>query len=81
MRDGEAFKHEEVTKEKMSLKATANIDQDVRNAIIDEESGIMKSGALPQISTATPAGTKNLLSSITQAGYSSHTMMGHQFMT
>ena len=70
MRQGHEFNREDITKESMALKASSNVDSDLRNALIDEESGILRAGLLPQVHTATSAGAKNLLSSITQAGRS-----------
>ena len=44
-----------------------NCDPEMRHALTDAESGLMRPGALPHIDTATAAGNKSLLDSIEKA--------------
>lgn len=67
MRQGNKFERTDTTKESMELQAKSEVDQTVLAALTDQDSGIMKSGGLPHMEAATPAGQKALLESINQA--------------
>ena len=68
MRTGQKFERHDETRESMELEAKSKIDNQLRMALTDEDSGILKSGLLPKVDAATPAGSKALLASISQAG-------------
>ena len=67
MRTGQKFERQDETRESMELEAKSKIDDQLRQALTDEDSGILKPGLLPKVDAATPAGSKALLASISQA--------------
>ena len=68
MRTGQKFERHDETRESMELEAKSKVDDQLRQALTDENTGILKSGLLPKVDAATPAGSKALLASISQAG-------------
>ena len=48
----------------MKLKATAEVDTPLLQALTDESEGLLKAGALPQLQIASATGNKLLLDSI-----------------
>eukprot|EP00435_Cladocopium_sp_Y103_P048701 s2664_g14.t1 len=67
VREGAKFERQDITAENIKLKASMNCDAEMRNALTDAETGLMRAGALPHIDTATAAGNKALLESIDKA--------------
>lgn len=68
MKSGQKFTREDITKEKIELRAKADIENpDLMKSLIDEESGITRPGQLPKVDAASPAGAKQLLGAIGQA--------------
>lgn len=68
MRKGQEYKRKDRTKESIGLEAKTDVDKNLLAALTDEESGMLKPGLLPKVECSTPAGTKNLLNAISQAG-------------
>lgn len=68
MRTGNSFKKKDITSESISLKAKMQVDPQLRGALIDETDGLLRPGALPAISGASAAGSKQLLDAIDKAG-------------
>lgn len=56
----------ETIKDSTKLKATAEADPDMLQALIGEE-GMMRAGAMPTISAQSAAGTKQLLDAVAKA--------------
>jgi len=52
--------------ESMKLKANTSVDEDLLQSLVDQESGPLKAGLLPQLDAATASGSKELLNSISQ---------------
>ena len=67
MRTGQKFERQDETREIMELEAKSKIDSQLRQALTDEDSGLLKPGLLPKVDAATPAGSKALLASLSQA--------------
>ena len=67
VREGAKFERKETTAESSKLSASVDVDPELRAALTDGESGLMRSGALPQVTTATTAGNKALLDAIDKA--------------
>ena len=67
VREGAKFERKDITGESTKLKASMDCDPDLRRALTDAETGLMRPGALPHIDTATAAGNKTLLESIDKA--------------
>ena len=67
MRTGQKFERQDETRESMELEAKSKIDSQLRQALTDEDSGLLKPGLLPKVDAATPAGSKALLASLSQA--------------
>lgn len=67
VREGAKFQKKDITGETVKLEATMSCDADMRNALTDADTGLMRAGALPHIDTATAAGNKALLESIEKA--------------
>lgn len=68
MRKGQEYKRKDRTKESLNLEAKTDVDKTLLAALTDEDSGILKSGLLPKVDCTNPAGAKNLLNAISQAG-------------
>ena len=67
VREGAKFERKETTAESSKLSASTEVDPELRAALTDGETGLMRSGALPQVTTATAAGNKALLDAIDKA--------------
>ena len=67
MRIGSRSTSEDVTSEKMELKATAEVDDNLRQALTEEDAPL-RAGLLPQVHCANAQGAKAILSAIGQAG-------------
>lgn len=67
MRTGDKYTREDQTREKMEIEAKAKVDSALKDALIDQESGVLRAGLLPQVNCASSAGAKNLLAQITEA--------------
>lgn len=72
MRMAHKFKRTDETKESMELKATAEVDAALRDALTDGDCGVLKPGCLPKVEAATASGSKELLNAISQAWMFSH---------
>ena len=76
MRSGQKFERHDETLEGMELTASSTIDQEMRRVLTDEDGGMMRSGLLPKVDTATTAGSKSLLASINQQAWWSEVSWG-----
>lgn len=76
MRSGQKFERHDETLEGMELTASSTIDQEMRQVLTDEDGGMMRSGLLPKVDTATTAGSKSLLASINQQAWWSEVSWG-----
>eukprot|EP00435_Cladocopium_sp_Y103_P029566 s936_g7.t1 len=63
-KEGQKFTRKDTTGESMKLQSKKDVDPDMRAALVDSESGLMRAGALPKVSTASAAGSKALLDAI-----------------
>lgn len=54
-------------RESTKLSATAQIDDDLRQAICDGDEGFMRPGAMPSITAASSAGCKQILDAVGKA--------------
>ena len=61
------FTQKDTCTDAMKLKASSSIDDELRQALTDPDSGILKPGCMPQVATATAAGSKQLLDAISKA--------------
>ena len=81
MKVGQSFKHHEKTKEGLAIQAKAELDEGMRQALVDPEDGMLRPGALPKLQGVSSAGSKKLLESVAaaKAGLSlwSETCMGY----
>lgn len=66
MRSAKKFQRKDETIESMKLKANTSVDEDLLQSLVDQESGPLKAGLLPQLDAATASGSKELLNSISQ---------------
>ena len=66
VRDGQKFVRKDETSDAIKMKASTNVDKDLREALTGED-GLMRCGALPQVSTASTAGNQKLLEAIDKA--------------
>ena len=66
VRDGQKFMRKEETSDTIKMKASAKLDKDLQEALTGED-GLMRCGALPQVSVASAAGNKSLLEAIDKA--------------
>lgn len=66
MRVGTSYKEKETTSESLALKAKMAVDAETRKELIDPEHGLMRPGALPKVGTATAAGNKQILDSLSK---------------
>lgn len=51
----------------MQMTAKSEIDDGLRNALIDPDQGILKPGCMPEVPTASASGSKMLLDAIAKA--------------
>ncbi|CAK9031959.1 30S ribosomal protein S6, partial [Durusdinium trenchii] len=63
MRIGEKVRRDDETSEKMSLKAKSEVSEELRQALTDQDEGILRPGALPKVSAA-KQGSKELLDAL-----------------
>lgn len=61
VKEGQKFTRKDITGERLSMKGSKDLDPDMRQAFVDSETGLMRAGALPKVSTASAAGSKTLL--------------------
>lgn len=62
MRSANEFQQQEIASEKMSLTTSAEIKEEgLFNALIDEEQGVLRPGAMPKLHAASAGGCKKLL--------------------
>ncbi len=67
MRTSQKFTQKDTCTDLMTLKASSSIDHGLRQALVDPDTGILKPGCMPQVATATAAGSKQLLDAISKA--------------
>ena len=67
LRTSQKFTQKDTCTDTMKLSATSNVDADLHKSLIDPDNGILKPGAMPQVQTATAAGSKQLLDAISKA--------------
>lgn len=68
VKDGQRFVREEETSESAKITANTSLDPALRAAVTDAEDGLLRPGALPQLSIASAAGNKALLDAVEKAG-------------
>ena len=51
----------------IKLAAKSDVDNELRQSLIDPDHGILKAGCMPQVQTATQAGSKQLLDAMSKA--------------
>lgn len=66
IRIGEKVRRDDETSEKMSLKAKSEVSEELRQALTDQDEGILRPGALPKVSAA-KQGSKELLDALGKA--------------
>lgn len=66
MKAPQKLTHKEAVKDITKLKASSGIDGDMLQGLIGEE-GFMRAGAMPSISTASAAGSKQILDALAKA--------------
>ena len=59
--------HTDLVSDSTKLSATANVDQDLLQAMINSEDGFMRAGAMPSVTAASAAGSKALLDAVAKA--------------
>lgn len=76
VKEGEALTNKVEVTESMMLGARLDMNEDMRQAITNEENGLMKAGALPKVTVASASGNKALMEAIgekagcfTQSGF------------
>jgi len=69
MKVGQSFKHKEKTSESMELKAKKGVSKGLRDALVDENDGLFRPGALPKMSGLSSGGNKKLLESVAKVGH------------
>ena len=67
MKQGEKVSRKDTTRERTELEAKASVDPSFRAALTDPEVGLLRSGNLPQVTTATKEGSKALLDTLEKA--------------
>lgn len=63
MPKGRSIRQDDITSEKLQVKATKDMNRDMLNAMTGED-GPLPSGALPEVKAATAAGQQNLLKAL-----------------
>jgi len=58
-----------VTSETATLKAQIDVNPEMREALIADEDGMFRRGALPQMQCATAAGSKELLEAVAKVDW------------
>ncbi|CAK9089238.1 unnamed protein product [Durusdinium trenchii] len=64
VKEGESVSNKVEVQESMTLAARLDMDENMRQAITNEENGLMKVGALPKVSVASTSGNKALMEAI-----------------
>ena len=67
MKQGQKFVRQDETGDSIKMKGKVDTDAAMRDALLDPESGLMRAGALPKISSLSAAGSKALLDTIEKA--------------
>lgn len=68
MKVGQEVKEKNSTIESMKLKATSEVDADLRASLTDAQEGIFRPGALPKVEGVSISASKALMQSFGQAG-------------
>ena len=71
MKAAQTMASKETTEETMKLSASKKLDNALFKALTAEEGGIMKAGAMPSVSTATPNANKQIMDAMGKARESS----------
>ena len=75
VREGAKFQRKDTTAESTALKASMDVNPEMRAALTETETGLLRPGALPALTTATAGGNKLLLEAIDKASHDHH---GHE---
>jgi len=67
MKASQKFTQKDTCTDRMKLDATANIEHDLLQSLINPEHGLLKPGCMPQVHSATTGGCKQLLDAISKA--------------
>ena len=67
VKEGQKFTRKDITGESIKMKGSMELDEAMRQALIDPEDGLMRPGALPKVTAATAAGGKAILDAIEKA--------------
>ena len=59
--------HKDKVADSTTLNASASVDEGLHQALIDEETGFMRAGAMPSVTAASAAGCKQLLDAVAKA--------------
>lgn len=62
----------DLVQESTRLSAKASVDPELQKALCDPEEGIMRPGAMPSVTTASAAGSKQLLDALAKASWDIH---------
>ena len=61
--------YKDIVAESQKLTANASLDSTLQQALTNEEDGFMRPGAMPAVSCASAAGTKQILDAVAKARY------------
>ena len=67
MKQSQKFTQKDICSDTMKLAAKSDVDNELRQSLIDPDHGILKPGCMPQVQTATQAGCKQLLDAMSKA--------------
>jgi hypothetical protein len=67
MKASTKFTQKDTCTDTMQMTAKSEIDDGLRNALIDPDQGILKPGCMPEVPTASASGSKMLLDAIAKA--------------
>ncbi len=67
MKASQKFTQKDTCTDRMKLDATADIEHDLLQSLINPEHGLLKPGCMPQVQSATTGGCKQLLDAISKA--------------
>lgn len=59
--------HTDLVSDSTKLSASASVDPDLLQAMINSEDGFMRAGAMPSVTAASAAGSKALLDAVAKA--------------
>lgn len=68
VKDAQKYHRKDIAGEDIKLKAKMDVDSNMRAALTDAETGLLKAGALPKVSASSAQGNKALLDAIDKAG-------------